>query len=62
MWEGLRYWDVVRYKIPVTHKTYEGETNTLFPGDDRLVLQIPESAKLSGLELNPRKKILSKIW
>ncbi len=62
MWEGLRYWDMVRYKIPVTHKTYTGETNTLYPGDDRWVLQIPETAKLSGIELNPRTNLLSKEW
>lgn len=62
MWEGLRYWDMIRYKIPVTHTTYTGESNTLYPGDDRWVLQIPETAKLSGLELNPRKKLLSNTW
>ena len=62
MWEGLRYWDLIRYKIPVTHKTFTGDENTLYPGDDRWVLQIPASAKLSGLELNPRENLLSKTW
>lgn len=62
MWEGLRYWDLVRYKIPVTHKSFAGDENTLFPGDDRWVLQIPETAKLSGLELNPRTNLLSREW
>jgi hypothetical protein len=62
MWEGLRYWDLIRYKIPVTHKTFDGIENTLFPGDDRWVLQVPESAKLSGIESNPRENLLSNTW
>ena len=62
MWEGLRYWDLVRYKIPVTHVTIDGRSNTLYPGDDRWVLQIPETAVLSGIELNPRENLLSDKW
>lgn len=65
MWEGLRYWDVLRYKIPVTHTrhvTAGGETNTLYPGDDRWVIQIPSTALLSDVELNPRENLLSKEW
>lgn len=62
MWEGLRYWDMVRYRIPVTHTTVTGEENTLYPGDDRWVLQIPETAELSGIELNPRENLLSEEW
>lgn len=61
-WEGLRYWDLMRYKIPVTHTNLAGDTNTLYPGDDRWILQIPEEATLSGLELNPRENLLSKEW
>lgn len=62
MWEGLRYWDMIRYKIPVTHRRYNGEENTLYPDDDRWVLQIPASAKLSGIEQNPRENLLSPTW
>ncbi len=62
MWEGLRYWDLIRYKIPVTHTTFNGDENTLYPGDDRWVLQIPQTASLSDLESNPRTNLLSKIW
>lgn len=62
MWEGLRYWDMLRYRIPITHTSFAGEENTLYPGDDRWVLQIPETAKLSGVELNPRTNLLSKEW
>lgn len=62
MWEGIRYWDMIRYKIPVVHKTNKGETNTLYPGDDRWVLQIPETSVLAGMELNPRTNLLSREW
>ena len=62
MWEGLRYWDLIRYKIPVTHRTNTGDENTLYPGDDRWVLEIPETAVLSGVALNPRENLLSKKW
>ncbi len=54
MWEGLRYWDIVRYRVPVTHRTYDGDSHTIYPGDDRWVLQIPETVTMSGLALNPR--------
>lgn len=62
MWEGLRYFDLIRYKIPVTHKDYNGNSNTLYPGDDRWVFQIPETSVLAGMELNPRTNLLSKEW
>ncbi|MDR0659351.1 MAG: RagB/SusD family nutrient uptake outer membrane protein [Prevotellaceae bacterium] len=62
MWEGLRYWDMIRYKEPVTHTTFDGRTNTLYPGDDRWVFQLPENAPLSGLEMNPRKNLFSPTW
>ena len=62
MWEGLRYFDMIRYKMPVTHKTSNGDSNTLYPGDDRWVFQIPETSTLAGMELNPRENLLSKEW
>lgn len=62
MWEGLRYWDMWRYKIPIVHTTAENVTNTLWPGDDRWVLQIPEEASLSGVSQNPRANLLSPEW
>lgn len=56
---GMRYFDMQRYKMPVTHvvRTTSGQvTETLVvPADDnRRVIQIPQSAVLSGLPLNPR--------
>jgi starch-binding outer membrane protein, SusD/RagB family len=52
--EGLRWFDILRYKIPVVHQTINGETYTLAPGDPRRVFQIPATAKQSGVEQNPR--------
>jgi len=52
--EGLRWFDILRYKIPVVHKTINGQTFTLGVGDPRRVFQIPATAKQSGIEQNPR--------
>jgi hypothetical protein len=52
--EGSRWFDLQRYKIPVTHYTVFGETLTLTVDDKRRVLQIPASALTSGIALNPR--------
>lgn len=62
MWEGLRYFDMHRYRIPITHTDYKGEENTLYPGDDRWVFQIPEESVTAGMELNPRENLLSREW
>jgi hypothetical protein len=52
--EGLRWFDILRYKIPVVHTTTSGETYTLAPDDPRRLFQIPPTAKQSGVEQNPR--------
>lgn len=52
--EGMRWFDVLRYDLPVTHTTTDGQTLVLEPGDKKRVFQIPASAQLSGVELNPR--------
>ncbi len=56
--EGMRWFDILRYKLPVEHEEVSGiqviKTHTLAADDLRRVFQIPESAKISGLELNPR--------
>jgi hypothetical protein len=52
--EGLRWFDILRYKIPVVHRTILGETFTLGPTDPHRLFQIPASAKQSGIEQNPR--------
>lgn len=65
LFEGIRYWDMWRYRIPIYHVTQldqKGRSNWLLPGDDRWVLQIPEESVLSGVELNPREKLLTPDW
>lgn len=52
--EGHRWFDLQRYKQPVTHYTDRGEKMVLEAGDKRRVLQIPVSATTSGIALNPR--------
>jgi hypothetical protein len=52
--EGHRWFDLQRYKVPVTHYTDGGEQMVLAPDDKRRVLQIPLSATTSGISLNPR--------
>jgi hypothetical protein len=53
--EGLRWFDILRHKIPVVHKTVEGEMMELGPDDPRRILQIPaEAISAGGLEPNAR--------
>lgn len=52
--EGLRWFDIIRLGIPVTHTTAQGETFQLDPGDNKRVLQLPALTKQAGLEPNPR--------
>ena len=52
--EGMRWFDLLRYKVPVQHKTAEGTTLALSATDPMRVFQIPATAKLAGIDLNPR--------
>jgi hypothetical protein len=52
--EGMRWFDMLRYHIPVTHTTVEGQTMTLGANSLQRVFQLPESVKQSGMPLNPR--------
>jgi hypothetical protein len=52
--EGMRWFDILRYRIPVVHPTREGQTITLTPDDPRRVLQLPQTTALAGLAPNPR--------
>jgi starch-binding outer membrane protein, SusD/RagB family len=55
MHEGLRWFDIRRYGIPVTHFDESGFPMTLESDDARKVLQIPQAAiDVGGLEPNPR--------
>lgn len=52
--EGMRWFDLQRYKVPVTHTTSTGEVLNLAAADPRRVFQLPESVATSGVPLNPR--------
>lgn len=53
--QGLRWFDIKRFEIEVTHDLPGGNTVTLAEDDLRKVLQIPQSAQdVGGLEPNPR--------
>ena len=58
MHEGMRWFDLLRYKVPVTHNILgndgKSKTITLSATDNRRVLQIPQEASLSGVPANPR--------
>lgn len=52
--EGMRWFDILRYRIPVTHASFTGQTFTLTANDPRRLFQIPQSTSVSGLQPNPR--------
>ena len=52
--EGMRWFDLLRYKTTVVHTTVEGPTMRLGPDDPMRVFQIPDVAKLAGIAQNPR--------
>ncbi|ERJ58870.1 RagB/SusD family nutrient uptake outer membrane protein [Sphingobacterium paucimobilis] len=54
LFEGLRYFDILRYQIPVLHRTLDNnETYILGPNDPRRAFQMPEEVVLSGIQNNP---------
>ncbi|KAA6303092.1 MAG: hypothetical protein EZS26_000695 [Candidatus Ordinivivax streblomastigis] len=56
--EGMRYLDILRWNIPVTHtRLTDGMSHTLYPDDDNRILQLPETTSLSGLQPNPMEHI-----
>jgi len=52
--EGMRWFDMLRYDIAVTHTTTDGQVLTLPGGSPQRVFQLPESVSTSGMPLNPR--------
>lgn len=52
--EGMRWFDILRYKIPVNHPVKGGQAIFLPADDPRRVLQLPQSTTLAGLKANPR--------
>lgn len=53
--EGMRWFDLLRHGITVTHTRIGAPDLVLKPGDDQRTFQLPQSVANSGLELNPRK-------
>lgn len=54
LFEGLRWFDIRRFKIPVTHVDVDDNIFELTADDNRKVLQIPKSAISFGITPNPR--------
>jgi hypothetical protein len=52
--EGMRWFDMLRYDISVSHTTTDGQSLSLPAGSLQRVFQLPESVKSSGMPLNPR--------
>lgn len=52
--EGMRWFDILRFRIPVTHRSSSGDIYLLSSDDKRRLLQLPQSTSLSGLTPNPR--------
>ncbi|MCF0061111.1 RagB/SusD family nutrient uptake outer membrane protein [Dyadobacter chenwenxiniae] len=52
--EGMRWFDMQRYALPVTHQTVLGQAITVPATDPKRLLQIPQSATLAGIAQNPR--------
>jgi hypothetical protein len=56
-YEGMRYFDILRWNIPVTHTRLTDNTeHTLYPDDDNRILQLPAAVVTSGLQYNPMIK------
>lgn len=54
LFEGMRWFDILRLRIPVVHTTSGGDIIQLGSDDNRRVLQLPALTKQAGLEPNPR--------
>lgn len=52
--EGMRWFDIQRHGLTVQHEVRTGGVISVAKGDKRRVLQIPQSASVSGIEPNAR--------
>jgi tetratricopeptide (TPR) repeat protein len=52
--EGLRWFDIKRFEISITHVDIHGNIYQLIPNDIRTAVQLPQSAITNGLKPNPR--------
>jgi starch-binding outer membrane protein, SusD/RagB family len=54
LFEGQRWFDIIRHGLPVEHKKSNGEVLILSPTNPQRVFQLPEEVQSSGIQLNPR--------
>lgn len=55
IFEGIRWFDILRHRLPVTHRSYDQqEVYFLGPNDNRRMFQLPGEVVLSGVQQNPR--------
>ena len=52
--DGLRWFDLKRYGIEITHKRGTEPVRTLVWNDDRRAIQIPQDVRMAGMTENPR--------
>ena len=52
--EGLRWLDIKRFALKVTHQSYNQADNILTKDDKRKAIQIPLHVSNTGIEKNPR--------
>ncbi len=52
--EGVRWFDIKRFNLKVTHQTYNTPDAVLQKDDKRKALQIPQYVSDTGVEKNPR--------
>jgi hypothetical protein len=58
IYEGMRYVDILRWHIPITHtRMTDGVSHTLDGDDDNRILQLPEATAVAGLEKNRMSNI-----
>lgn len=51
--EGIRWWDIKRFKIAVTHTDVQGNIFKLAAQDAKKAVQIPAKAIANGIKANP---------
>ena len=52
--DGLRWHDIKRYGIEITHKRGTEPVRTLVWNDDRRAFQLPQDVRMAGMTPNPR--------
>jgi hypothetical protein len=55
--DGLRWFDLKRYGIEITHKRGTEPVRTLVWNDDRRAIQLPQDVRIAGMQENPRVNV-----